>query len=68
MSGNAGKKSREKLLAKMLLLIRENPGVMPSELNRMLGMKHSANLRSSLIKKSLARKEKTGATVRYYPK
>jgi len=60
--------SMEKVLEKMLSLIRKNPGIRPSELNRRLNLAHSWNLRSSLIKKGLIIRKKNGNAVRYYPK
>ena len=62
------KNKNEKLLVEeMLLLIRKNPGMRPKELHQKLGIEHSWNLRSKLIKKGLVRKERDGAAVRYYP-
>lgn len=61
------KKSREKLLVKMLSFVRKNPGIRPSELNRLLNRAHSASLRSTLIKRGLLKKEKKGVAVYYYP-
>lgn len=58
---------REELLAKMLEIIRKNPGIRPSELNRLIKLEHSANLRDILIKRGLIRKERDGRAVRYYP-
>ncbi|MBI4174098.1 MAG: hypothetical protein HY517_00500 [Candidatus Aenigmarchaeota archaeon] len=65
---DAKKRSRERLLAKMLFLIRKNPGIRPSELNRLLKVEHSASLRSALIKGGLVRKKRKGGAVHYYPK
>lgn len=62
------KKLREKLLTKMLSLIRKNPGIRPSKLNRLLKIPHTANLRNTLIKKGLVRKKRNGNAVHYYPK
>ena len=59
--------SREELLKKMLLIIRKNPGIRASEINRKLNREHTWNLRSTLIKQGLVRKEKDGVAVRYYP-
>lgn len=59
--------SREKLLLEMLSIIRKNPGIRPRELHEKLGLEHSWNLRSTLIKRGLVRKERDGAAVRYYP-
>jgi len=47
------KKLREKLLEKMLLIIRKNPGLRPSELNRILKIPHTADLRNTLLKRKL---------------
>lgn len=55
------------MLAKMLSIIKENPGIRPSELNRFLKREHSASLRNTLIKRGLVRKEKKGVAVHYYP-
>jgi len=60
------KKSKEDLLAEMLSIIRKNPGIRPSELNRLLNIPHTWPLRKSLIKKGLIRKEKRGGAVYYY--
>ena len=59
-------RNREKLLAEMLVVIRQKPGIRPSELNRLLGLEHSANLRLILIRRGLVRKERNGSAVRYY--
>ena len=60
-------KYREKLLKRMLSLIRKNPGIRASEINRKLKLEHSWNMRSMLIKKKLVIKRKDKAVVRYYP-
>ncbi len=60
-------KQREKLLKQMLLLIRKNPGIRPSELNRLLHLEHSAGLRLMLIKRGLAKKKQKGRAMYYYP-
>ena len=52
----------------MLSIIKKNPGIRPSELNRLVKLEHSADLRSTLIKKGLVRKKKEGTAVYYYPK
>ena len=59
--------SREQLMAEMLSIIRENPGIRPSEINRILGRPHTAHYRNLLIQEGLVRKERDGAKVRYYP-
>ena len=58
---------REKLLEKILSGIQKNPGIRPSELNKLLNLEHSWPLRSTLIKRGLIRKKRDGAAVRYYP-
>jgi hypothetical protein len=64
----AANKSKQRWLAAMLLLIRKNPGIRPSELNRLLNRSHSATLRNELIKSGLIRKERKGAAVHYFLK
>lgn len=61
------KESREELLTAMLLIIRKNPGIKPSELNSLLNIPHTWNLRKTLIERGLVRKERRGAAVYYYP-
>ncbi len=58
---------KEKLLANMLAIIKNNPGIRPSELNRRLNLEHSAYYRDALIKEGLIRKVRDGAATRYYP-
>ena len=58
--------SREKILAKMLSIIRKNPGIRPSKLNELLNLQHSWSLRSTLIKRGIIRKKRNGIVVRYY--
>lgn len=53
-------------LARVLTLIREHPGIRPSELNRLLKRDESDGLRAALIKRGLIRKQKDGSAVRYY--
>lgn len=59
-------KSKEELLAKMLSIIKKNPGIRLSELNRLLNRPHSWNLRQTLIKRGLIKKERKGSAVYYY--
>jgi hypothetical protein len=59
--------AREDFLARMLSIIRKNPGIRPSELNRLLGRPHTAHYRNTLIERGLVRKERDGAAVHYYP-
>jgi hypothetical protein len=54
-------------LDKTLSLIRAQPGIRPSELNRLLNREESDGLRSTLIKRGLVRKKKDGSAMRYYP-
>lgn len=61
-------KSREDLLKKILSIIRKNPGIRASEINRKLDREHSWPYRKKLIEQGLVRKEKDGSAVRYYPK
>ncbi|MBI4038124.1 hypothetical protein HY387_00515 [Candidatus Daviesbacteria bacterium] len=57
----------EELLVKMLSIIKENPGIRPSKLNKLLNIPHTASLRNTLIKRGFIRKERKGAAVYYYP-
>lgn len=59
-------KGNEVVLEKMLKLIKKNPGIRPSELNRLLHRKHSASLRNTLIKRGLVRKVRKGVGLHYY--
>lgn len=59
--------SKEELLGEMLSIIRKNPGIRPSEINRLLNVPHTWNYRKELIKRGLIRKEKSGSAVYYYP-
>lgn len=60
------RKSREAKLSRMLRIIQNNPGIRASEINRKMKIEHTWNLRSTLIKRGLVRKEKKGAGVHYY--
>lgn len=55
------------LLDKILFIIRESPGIRPSELNHRLGKEHTARYRQILINRGLIFKKKDGVAVRYYP-
>lgn len=61
------KKLKEELLEEILSIIRKNPGIRPSELNRQLNIPHTWHLRKTLIKRGLIRKEKRGTAVYYFP-
>jgi len=63
----AVKKTREELLTEIFSIIKKNPGIRPSEINLLLGIPHTWNLRKALIKRGLIRKEKHGAAAYYYP-
>lgn len=65
-SAEQKQKSREAKLSRMLSIIQNNPGIRASEINREMKIEHTWNLRSTLIKRGLVRKEKEGAAVRYY--
>jgi hypothetical protein len=68
-SGPTGSKaSREQVLAKMLAIIKSNPGIRPSELNRRLNVAQSDALRDALIRKGLVRKVKDGQATHLYAK
>jgi len=58
--------SREEKLSRMLTIIRSNPGIRASEINRKMKLDHTWSLRSALIKQGLVRREKKGAAVHYY--
>lgn len=53
-------KPSEKILTKMLGIIKKRPGIRPREINRLLGRGHSASLRNTLIQQGLVRKDKRG--------
>lgn len=58
---------RERILKKMLSAIRKNPGIRPSQINRLLNRPHTASFRNALIKRGLVRKQRKGSSVHYYP-
>ena len=60
--------TRERVLAKMLAIIKSKPGIRPSELNRLLNMKQSDALRDALIRRGLVRKVKEGPATHLYAK
>ena len=60
--------TREEVLASMLAIIKRNPGIRPSELNRRLSMEQSDGLRDALIRRGLVRKVKDGGTTHLYAK
>jgi hypothetical protein len=64
-SANEGRQGGD--LEKTLALIRAQPGIRPSEINRLLNREESDGLRSTLMRRGLIRKEKNGSATRYYP-
>jgi hypothetical protein len=56
----------ERLLASILEIIKSNPGVRPSEINRRLNRVETDSLRAALIRPGLVRKVKEGQTTRLY--
>jgi hypothetical protein len=60
------KDSTEELLNNMLSIIKQYPGIRPSELNRRLGINHSNYYRQILIKRGLVIKKKSGAAINYF--
>ena len=61
------KAETERLLAEILEIIRRQPGVRPSEINRLLNRTQTDSLRATLIRRGLVRKVKDGQTTRLYP-
>jgi Mn-dependent DtxR family transcriptional regulator len=59
-------KHTEDLLAKILEIIKSEPGVRPSEINRRLGLMQSDSLRATLIRRGLVRKVKEGQATHLY--
>ena len=55
-------------LAKVLALIKSNPGIRPSEINRRLNLTQSDALRDKLIRQGLVRKVKKGQATYLYAK
>lgn len=53
-------------LRKILALVRAHPGIRPSELNRLLNLEQSDDLRNALIRRGLIREERDGSAMRYY--
>jgi len=68
-SGSTGSKdARERVLAKILAIIKRTPGIRPSELNRRLNVQQSDALRDVLIRRGLVRKVKEGRATHLYAK
>ena len=62
------KETTELLLTKILEIIKSEPGVRPSEINRRLGLAQSDSLRATLIRRGLVRKVKDGRATHLYAK
>jgi Mn-dependent DtxR family transcriptional regulator len=62
----ASKDTREHVLATMLTIIKDHPGIRPSDLNRRLNMEQSDSLRDVLIRRGLIRKVKDGRATHLY--
>jgi len=56
----------EQTLATMLAIIKSNPGIRPSELNRRMNRVESDSLRATLIRRGLVRKVKEGLATHLY--
>ena len=61
------KEGTEQLLGEILDLIKANPGIRPSEINRRLNRTESDSLRATLIRRGLVRKVKEGQSTHLYP-
>ncbi len=59
-------KDTEQTPAAILEIIRDNPGIRPSEINRRLNRTESDSLRATLIRRGLVRKIKDGQATRLY--
>jgi Mn-dependent DtxR family transcriptional regulator len=64
----SAKPTREDLLERILELVKKNPGIRPSEINRALNLEQSDDLRQALIDRGLVRKTKEGREVHLYPR
>ena len=64
--GHSMKNKKEYLLKKMIKIIKDNPGIRPSDINRKLKVEHSWNLRKTLINQKYIKKIKKGNEVHYY--
>jgi hypothetical protein len=66
MPGTRANGSTEQVLADMLAIIRDHPGIRPAELNRRLNREQSDSLRAALIRRGLVRKVKEGHATHLY--
>lgn len=62
----ASKEATEQILAEILAIIKSNPGIRPSEINRRLNRVESDSLRATLIRRGLVRKVKDGRATYLY--
>lgn len=60
------KEATEQLLAKILEIIKSEPGIRHSEINRRLKLAQSDSLRATLIRRGLVRKVNEGQATRLY--
>ena len=60
------KQGNEQVLAEILEMIRTDPGIRPSEINRRLNRTESDSLRATLIRRGLVRKVKEGQATYLY--
>ena len=67
-ASKTSKPASDQVLAKMLTIIKANPGIRPSELNRRLKRRESDALRATLIRRGLVRKVKQGSAMHLYAK
>jgi len=58
----------EQVLAKILAVIKSQPGIRPSEVNRRLRRTQTDSLRATLIRRGLVRKVKKGHATYLYAK
>jgi hypothetical protein len=62
----ASRVATEQVLEKMLAIIKSNPGIRHSELNRRLHLVQSDSLRATLIRRRVVRKVKNGRETHLY--
>ena len=60
------KEATEQLLTEILEIIKSEPGIRPSEINRRLKLPQSDSLRATLIRRGLVRKVKEGQATHLY--
>jgi hypothetical protein len=62
----ASKGTTDQVLAKMLAIIKEHPGIRPSDLNRRMNRAQSDSVRATLIRRGLVRKVMDGRATHLY--